>query len=227
MTRGARARARSRFIAQSVALGCALAPGVPLHAQAFVSPAPETPAPGATMLAPGDAVRITVWQQPDFSGEFVVAPDNSVAHPLYRSLKLGGVPLSQLDERVREFLERYEATPHFVVEPLFRIAVGGEVRQPSVYTVRPGTTIAQSVALAGGPTEQGRRDRVVLVRYGREMVVDLTRPDTGLAPSPIRSGDEVLVPRQRHLFRELIGPAFTVLGATAAVINVVLRAHHR
>src|SRR5215210_2620316 len=46
----------------------------------------QTVAPSAdqTMLSPGDSVRIVVWRKPEFSGDFVIAPDGSVSHPLFR-----------------------------------------------------------------------------------------------------------------------------------------------
>src|SRR5215218_6153155 len=50
--------------------------------------AAQTPAPAprteAVSLSPGDSVRITVWRKPEFSGDFIVAPDGTISHPLYR-----------------------------------------------------------------------------------------------------------------------------------------------
>ena len=36
-------------------------------------------APGDSLLRPGDVLRITVWRQLEFSGDFVVNPDSTVA----------------------------------------------------------------------------------------------------------------------------------------------------
>src|ERR1700736_1850648 len=49
-------------------------------------------------LSPGDVVRIVVWRKPEFSGDFVVAPDSSITHPLYREVKVVGVPLHVVEE---------------------------------------------------------------------------------------------------------------------------------
>ncbi|HKG91040.1 MAG TPA: polysaccharide biosynthesis/export family protein [Gemmatimonadaceae bacterium] len=183
--------------------------------------------PAALVLAPGDAVRITVWRKPELSGEFVVATDGSLTHPLYRVVRVGGVPLTTAEERVRVFLEQLEVNPQFVVEPLLRVAVGGEVMRPNLYTLRPETTIAMAVAMAGGNTERGRRDRVRLLRGHEEIILDLTRPEVGAAQMPIRSGDQILVDRRHAVFREYVAPAITVAGATAAILNAIFRYRDR
>jgi protein involved in polysaccharide export with SLBB domain len=174
-------------------------------------------------LRPGDAVRITVWRKPEMSGEFAVAADGSLTHPLYRALRVTGIPLVTAEARLRTFLQQYETNPEFVMEPLLHVAVGGEVVRPNLYTLRPETSVSDAVALAGGPTDRGRRDRVRLLRDGSEVVLDLTTPQPGFATTPIRSGDQILVDRKRAVFRETIGPIVMIAGATAAILNVILR----
>lgn len=176
------------------------------------------------VLRPGDALRITVWRNPELSGEFAISGDGSITHPLYRNVHVTGIPLIAAESRVRTFLLRLENNPEFVVEPLLHVAIGGEVVRPNLYTLRPETSVADAVALAGGPTDRGRRDRIRLLREGRESVLDLTKPQAGMAAMPIRSGDQILVDRKRAVFRETLGPIITVAGATAAILNVILRA---
>jgi polysaccharide export outer membrane protein len=176
-----------------------------------------------TLLRAGDAVRITVWRKPELSGEFLVAADGSLTHPLYRTVQVMGVPLSTIEQRVQTFLARFEENPQFVVEPLLRVAVGGEVARPNLYNLRPETSIAQAVALAGGANERGRADQVHLYRDGTRQVLDLTNPESNAGRMPVRSGDEIVVARRRAVFREVVAPVMTVIGAVAAITNVVLR----
>ncbi|HEV8178262.1 MAG TPA: polysaccharide biosynthesis/export family protein, partial [Gemmatimonadales bacterium] len=114
----------------------------------------------ATMLSPGDSVRIVVWRKPEMSGDFIIAPDNTISHPLYRAVRVGGVPFTSAEANVRTFLARFEQDPQFVIEPLVRVAVSGEVGRPQVFAVRPETTIGEAVAQAGGPNQFGKRDHV-------------------------------------------------------------------
>ena len=182
----------------------------------------QDPATGPTSLRPGDAVRITVWRQPELSGEFTISEQGTIQHPLYREIEVAGVPVSEARARVRAYLSRLEENPQFVVEPLLRVSVGGEVRQPSLYRLSPETSIAQAVAMAGGASDRGRLDQVRLLRDGEERWIDLTSPQSGLAQSPVRSGDQIFVERRTSIFRDYVAPAGSIIAALAAVANIIL-----
>ena len=177
--------------------------------------------PAAVVLSPGDAIRITVWRKPELSGEFAIAGDGTIVHPLYREVRVVGVPIAAVEALLRDVIGRIEKTP-FVIEPLLRVSVEGEVRQPNVYSLRPETSVAQAVALAGGPTERGRADRVRVIRADGEVKVDLRGADVGATHLTIRSGDRIVVDRGRAVFRDVLSPVITVLGATAAIVSVIL-----
>jgi polysaccharide export outer membrane protein len=177
----------------------------------------------AAMIKPGDVVRVTVWRKPELSGEFEVAADGSIRHPLYQAVQVAGVPLPTAEARMQAFLEQYETNPSFVIEPLFRIAVSGEVRLPSVYTLSPEVTVAQAISHAGGLTDRSMIRRVRLFREDQELIVDLTRPDEGLGQLPIRSGDQIVVDQRRSVFREYVAPVASIAGALASILNVYLR----
>jgi polysaccharide export outer membrane protein len=194
----------------------------------------QTPAPDApqqtTMLAPGDSVRVIVWRKPEMSGDFIVAPDNTITHPLYRAVRVGGVPFSTAEANVRTFLARFEQDPQFVVEPLVRVAVSGEVGRPQVFAVRPETTIGEAVAQAGGPNQFGQRDKVRVLRREsggrqREFVVSLLDPESPAATIRVHSGDQIVVDRRRSFFREVFLPALGVLGSAASIYLVIDRAN--
>jgi protein involved in polysaccharide export with SLBB domain len=175
------------------------------------------------VLNPGDAVRITVWRKPELSGEFELTGAGTIDHPIYQSVQAAGVPVSEVHRRLNVFLLDWEAEPRFTVKPLFRVAVGGEVLRPSLYTLAPEVTIAQAVATAGGVTDRGRLTRVRVLRSGSDMTVDLTRSDSHLALMTVRSGDQIIVERRREVFREYIAPAGTIAMAAVSLLNILLR----
>lgn len=184
-------------------------------------PRPSNPDP---LLSPGDVLRITVWRSPEFSGEFVVAPDSTLVHPLYQGVKVGGVRVSMVKSRLRSFLTAYEQNPQIVVEPLFPVTVVGEVRLPNLYSLPQGTTIAQAIGRAGGPTERGRLDRVRLQRQGQVAIIDVSAAQQQYGATPVQSGDQLLVGRRSDfsLLRDVLGPVASLAAATAAVV-VALR----
>lgn len=178
-------------------------------------------APGAAVLSPGDAVQITVWRNPELSGEFQIGADSTIQHPLYHAIKVAGVPIPVAEERVRTFLQTLQTTPQFVMRPLFRVAVTGEVRQPNLYTLPPSVTIAEAVVRAGGITERGRLNRVKLVRDGEVAWIDLSDPHSAMAQSPIHSGDQITVERKTSFFRDYIVPAASVTAAIGTIVNIL------
>lgn len=179
--------------------------------------------PRAQGLSPGDQVRIAVWRSAEFSGDFMVSANGTLSHPLYREIQVTGVSLETVEERLRTFLTRYIANPQFVLQPLVKIIVGGEVRTPNIYSVPPETTIAQAVVLAGGPTAEGRLDRVRVVRDGQATTVDLVQANSEVATLRIRSGDQILVTRRRNIFRDVVVPSFSAVAAVGAVLNIFIR----
>jgi polysaccharide export outer membrane protein len=191
------------------------------------SPTPNTE---PVILAPGDSVRVVVWRKPEMSGDFIVAPDGSITHPLYRSVRVGGIPFATAEANVRTFLARFEQDPQFVMEPLVRVAISGEVFRPQVFALRPETSIADAVAQAGGPNPFGKRDRVRVLRRDsggreREFIVNLLEP-TGTASSiRVHSGDQIVVDRKKSFFREVFLPALSVLGSAASIYLVIDRAN--
>ena len=192
---------------------------------ALVQPtAAQTPRAGGeqSVLTPGDSVRIVVWRKPEFSGDFVVAPDGSITHPLYRSVKVAGVPFATAETNVRTFLAQYDQNPQFVLEPLIRVAVSGEVTRPIVFAARPETTIGEAVARAGGVNTNGARNRVRVLRMmpngqQQQVTVNLADPNGTQGTLPVRSGDQIVVDRRKSFFRDLLIPAVGIIGSVASL----------
>lgn len=207
----------------SAAVAGAQAPGIVQAAGTGQLAAPDT---AGVMLSPGDVLRITVWRQPELSGEFVVGPDGSILHPLYREVRVTNLPLSTVEDRVRTFLTRFESNPEFVMLPMLRIIVGGEVRQPNVYTVPVGTSVAAAIASAGGPTDRGKLEQVRLQRGTSAQVLDLTSLDQRATRITVRSGDQILVGRRRNFVQDVLSPMSSVIAAGAALTTVFIQLHN-
>ena len=175
------------------------------------------------VLQPGDMVKVTVWRNPEMSGDFVVGVNGALRHPLYQEVPIAGMPLGEVEGRLTKFLTKFEQNPQLVVEPLFRVTVGGEVRTPNLYPLPRTTTISQAVAIAGGVTPDGRLDRVNLYRNGREVLMNLTEASGRWSNEPIQSGDQILVTKRSNFMRNVFLPLLGVAGAVASIINVSTR----
>ena len=201
-----------------LALALPLAAALPHRAAAQATAAA---AADSAMLRAGDVIRIAVFRQPEFSGDFVIGPEGTIQHPLLADVNVVGVPRPVVRDRLRQALARYERDPSFVFGYLYRIAVGGEVRLPNLYSLPPETTLGQAVAAAGNVTEFGRLDRVHVLRDGREIIVNLQHPDAATSAMRIHSGDEIRVARRRNVLRDVVGPIGAVVGAAAALTAAI------
>ena len=198
----------------------------------LVLPACATPAPTVLpdaipfqeqRLRPGDMLRIDVWRQLEYSGEFAIGIDGHLLHPLYQELELEGLSADQARSAIEEFLTGYISGARIVVEPLFRVSVGGEVQEPAVYPMVRGSTVAEAVAMAGGPTALAKLDEVVLVRDGVRYELTLGEDDlVTFGQLPVASGDQILLQResQFELWRDVIGPVATLAALTLSVIRI-------
>lgn len=173
------------------------------------------------VLRPGDLVRLGIWREPDLSGDFPVDEDDTVVFPKIGSLAVGALSTDSVKSLL---LSRYSADlrdPSITVTFLRRVNVLGEVKNPGLYHVDPTMTVADVLALAGGITPDGNPGRVELIRHGQQLAVGLTQ-DSRVSDSPLRSGDQLRVPRRSWLSRNtsVVAAAIT---ATAILVASVIR----
>ena len=195
---------------------------VVLSAPALASAQEPRSSSGQSVLSPGDSVRIVVWRKPEFSGDFVVAPNGTITHPLFRAVQVAGVPFATAEANLRRYLAQFEQNPEFVIEPLIRVAVSGEVDRPQVFALRPETTIAEAVARAGGATQVGARNRVRVLRLQpsgqqEELLINLTDPTASYGRIPVQSGDQIIVERRKSFTRDILLPTLGVIGSIASL----------
>ena len=176
-----------------------------------------------TVLHPGDLVRVTVWRNAEMSGDFAVGINGALLHPLYQAVPISGVPMQEVENRLRNFLKKYESDPQIVVMPLLHVTVAGEVGKPSLYNFPRGTSIGEAIALAGGPSADGNIGKVSLFRNNREIKVDLRSPLNAWATQPVQSGDQIIVSRRGSFFRDIFVPLVALTGSVASIINLVRR----
>jgi polysaccharide biosynthesis/export protein len=175
----------------------------------------------ASSVRPGDVIRLSVWRLAEFSGDFAVAGDGTILHPLLNEVRVVGETRESVHRRLREVLSRYENDPQLVFEYLYRVSVTGEVRLPGLYTLPPETTLSQALAVGGGVSDAGRLEAVRLMRAGEETVLDLRTPSPELAEARIRSGDHLHVVRRATRGRDAIALGASLLAALASIVGAV------
>lgn len=195
---------------------------LPLLLLALAAALPAAAQDTTGSLRPADVVRLSVWRLPEFTGEFPVAPDGTILHPLLTGVQVVGRTRDDVRRQIQQVLVAYERDPQFVFDYLVRVAVTGEVRLPSLYSLPPETSLTQAIAAAGGVSEFGRLQEVRLIRDGRETILDLQNPGPEVVQMRIRSGDEIRVTRGGAGWREYVGLAAGVVAAIASVVGAII-----
>jgi len=121
----------------------------------------------AYLLGPGDRLKVTVFDHPRESGEFVVDGLGVINYPLLGRIRVQGSTIGQLTDYLRTSLDKkYIVDPRISVEIVnYRsFYIYGEVNRAGSYPYVIGLTVRRAIAIAGGFTRRARRAPVTLIR---------------------------------------------------------------
>src|SRR5690606_27758236 len=145
--------------------------------------AASTLAAAADAPQPGDVVRLRVWREPELSGEFPVNEDGVVVLPRLGPVDVTRVSADALEQRLIREYSRYLNHAAIEMTLLRRVQILGAVRAPGIYPLDPTMTIADAIAVAGGPAPHGHPNKVELIRGGEKLDIQLVR-EARIADSP-------------------------------------------
>lgn len=178
------------------AVACALAAG---GAVSLIGCTPPRAAPGELppyTLRPGDRVAVIVHDHPEMSGELDLDAAGLVRLPFAGTVGLAGLTVRTAERRIAAALEGTWVRGASVTVALMDHApvfVLGEVQAPGRFAYRPGMTVLEAVALAGGYTYRARTSRVTILRPGQAGQMQELR---GGPATPLLPGDGVAVPER-------------------------------
>lgn len=146
----------------------------------------------AYRLGPGDEIKVTVYDEPDLSGSFVVDGQGRIAMSLVGQVQVGQLTLdeaaSQLEARLKDgFLREPQVTAELVKGRPYYIL--GEINKPGEYPFVSGLTVMNAIASAGDFTYRADKSRILIKRKDspNEVEVELT-PTT-----PVQPGDTIRI----------------------------------
>lgn len=167
-------------------------------------------------------IRLRIWREPDWSGEFPVDLDGSVVFPRVGRYDVLADTPETLQERLLADYGQYLRNPSIEITVLRRVRIIGAVNDPGLHFLDPTITVADALALAGGATPIGDPDRIRIIREGREIAIDI-RQSTRIGDSAIRSGDQVFVPERSWVSRNAGVVAATITATVSLVIALFIR----
>ncbi|MGH1454765.1 MAG: polysaccharide biosynthesis/export family protein [Paracoccaceae bacterium] len=105
-------------------------------------------------LLPGETVMVDVYARPELTGERMIDAAGQIAIPLAGRIDAQGLTAPELESKIIESLRKsgLDQNPAVTVTATKRldVYVDGAVSNPGAYPWRPGLTVAQVMALAGG-----------------------------------------------------------------------------
>ena len=166
-------------------------------------PDARAPAPPAGyVIGLGDVLRITVWKEPDLTGEATVRPDGMITVPLLGDVPAAGRLPAQLAGTLVAELQRYVESPRVTVSVIqatsARVYVVGQMLRPGEFPLAGRMTVLKALALAGGFKEFARPESIVIVREDQTVIpFNYKRVADGKDVSQnvlLAAGDTIVVP---------------------------------
>ncbi len=179
------------------------------------------------ILNPGDGVRIIFYNINDnISSDYYIQQNGLLPLPF-----IGNIETQNRDFRFikAEIISKYDSlykNPELTVQPLLRINILGELRNPGYYYVTDVERISGILALAGGVTGAAASNEIYILRGDEEIelnVSELTAKGNTAADFGLRSGDRIFVPRSFWADASQYAIIFSGIAVLSTVVALLLR----
>lgn len=153
----------------------------------------------AQYLNPGDGVRISFFNISDkISGDYFIQQDGHIQLPYVGLIATDNKPYNEIKADIISRFDSLYRNPELTVQPLFKINILGEVKEPGYYYVTDVEKLTGIFALAGGITSDANLDDVYIIRGDKEINLDAQRlieSGTTMGDIGLQSGDRIFVPK--------------------------------
>ena len=188
-------------------------------------------------LGVGDAIRVTVFQQPDLTTEARVSEKGTIPMPLIGETKVSGLSqqeaASQIAGKLKkgQFLKNPQVSVAVVTLRSRQVSVLGLVARPGRYALDDTSSNLTDVIAAAGGIAPGGSETVTVMRQGKPMHIALLKKSF-----PLQNGDTVQVERAPvfYIYGEVaragayrLEPNMTVMQAIAAGGGITPRGSDR
>ena len=165
-------------------------------------PAATAAPPAGYVIGLGDVLRVTVWKEPELTGDATVRLDGMITLPLVGDVAAAGRVPSRLAAELAAELQRYLEGPRVTVSVTqatsARYYVVGQMVRPGEFPLSGRMTVLKALALAGGFREFAKPEDIVVVREDQTVLpFNYKRVTDGKDMSQnvlLAAGDTIVVP---------------------------------
>ena len=165
------------------------------------------------ILGAGDSVNITVFELPQYSGEFEISVDGSIHLPVVGKVQVDGLAIEEASVRISEYYSKILNAPLIEISITNRrdlnIALSGEIQHPGSYVLEASNaelpTLTEAIEEAGGIRMSADVSNIEILRQNQaspfKIVVDLLDLiQNGNISSDItlRDGDRIIIPSETN-----------------------------
>lgn len=192
------------------AVTLAMAAGCPATLPNYDYSKEPDPRAREVVLGVGDSISVNVWENKDFNTDATIRPDGTITMPLIGDIKAVGETPSSLKAKIKSRLGDYvrlgsssEITVAVKSWRSYRFTIQGEVTHAGVFSADQFVTVADAMALAGGPSKFAKRNEITLLRRDpksgeiRRIPLDYDQIASGRRQDMniyVMSGDTIWVP---------------------------------
>jgi polysaccharide export outer membrane protein len=188
-------------------------------------------------LGVGDAIRVTVFQQPDLLTEARISDKGTISMPLVGEVKVAGMTQAQAAGAIAgelkkgKYLKNPQVTVALTTVRSRQVSVLGLVTRPGRYALDDTSSNLSDVVAAAGGIAQGGSEQVTVIRNGQTQKIDLLAKNF-----KVQSGDTIHVDRAPvfYIYGEVarsgayrVEPGMTVMQALAAGGGITPRGSDR
>ena len=176
-------------------VGCASAPLLPARI-------PDDPRLDTYVIGVPDLLAVTVWEQPDLSGEVLVRSDGKISLALAGDVVAAGNTPEELARQIEIGLSRFVAEPRVdvaVVEMRSQVVtvIGGGIQRSGVVELRNDMRVSDAIAEMGGLTPFAKQRQIRVMRGEESYPFDYSAFMLGETPEAnfiLAPGDTIVVP---------------------------------
>ena len=120
------------------------------------------------VIGADDVLYIQLYGDPSMTGLWEVREDGNIKYPLLGEIKAAGYTLEEFNDNLTSALMRYYKNPQVTVTVesygSCKVFILGQVYRPGVYYYKREATVLEALLLAGGISESGKKNSVIVVR---------------------------------------------------------------